>query len=833
MPGISVLRSGGEGSSLVIRGMEPKYSNVTLNGINLPATGGSTRGTNISGISQYVLQGVEVFKALTPDMEANAVGGTVNLKLQETPAGPHINVMAQGGYNDLNKYFGNYKFLAEASNRFLDNKLGIFFSANAERVNRSVETMSAGYGLQSTEVDILLNSANLNLINRIRYRQSLTLSMDYQIHPTTKLKLYGLYTHAGGEYDSQTKSYNMSGAGSVYYSMSYNPHGKSNMLHSALSGETKLNFLNMVLDYGLAYSINKSDNPDSRSWQYQFNNSSTSENTTLDIRRLDPKEVIPLFKDDIDSLYNTRLSNMQIRSNVLEDKNYTGYLDLTVPYRLGDRFSGNVKFGGRYRVKQRYQNKTAGTAGTGTGNPYSTNVLVQEVPWLVQNGSDVTAVNVEDRVIDDFLNGEYFFGWYFNFDRLNEITTAWADFSEDLYTNNPNTWMEVIPNWNQMGFAQILDECMMDDQDIREDYAAGYLMTELNAGSWLTLIPGVRYERTDASMNGWITTRPQFTGPTFWPIPGSDTSEVRSDAFWLPMMHLRVKPSKSVYAHLSYTNTLARPDFNTITPNYYYSSNSTPFVYKAMNPYLKTELWTNYDAQVTLHSNKIGLFSVSGFYKTVEDKIWFRSFRRLASDPPVPGYPENSVVAVSWWENHQYDIDLKGIEVEWQTSFWYLPGFLRYFTFNANYTFTESKTHYPFSWFETVVPPGGGRPTIVRFDSTATGPMLYQPKHIANVSLGYNYKGFNTWLSFQYNGEIYTGKNYYIHELDRIKENFYRLDLQMTYEFPLKIPGRLQLLANFANLSNFLETSKLAGDPRYTYQEKYGWTVDLGIRYRF
>ena len=120
LPGISVLR-----------GMEPKYSNVTLNGINLPSNSDNTRGTNISGISQYVLQGVEVYKALTADMEANAVGGTVNLKLQETPAGLHYNVMAQGGYNDLNQYFGNYKFLGEVSNRFLDNKLGVFFSGNA------------------------------------------------------------------------------------------------------------------------------------------------------------------------------------------------------------------------------------------------------------------------------------------------------------------------------------------------------------------------------------------------------------------------------------------------------------------------------------------------------------------------------------------------------------------------------------------------------------------------------------------------------------------------------------------------------------------------------
>jgi hypothetical protein len=111
--------------------------------------------------------------------------------------------------------------------------------------------------------------------------------------------------------------------------------------------------------------------------------------------------------------------------------------------------------------------------------------------------------------------------------------------------------------------------------------------------------------------------------------------------------------------------------------------------------------------------------------------------------------------------------------------------------------------------------------------------MLYQPKHIVNFSLGFNYKGFNTWLSLQYNGEIYTRKDYYVHDMDHIKENFYRVDLQMTYYLPLRIPGRLQLVGNFANLSNFLETRKLAGDPRYIYQEKYGWTADLGIRYRF
>lgn len=188
---------------------------------------------------------------------------------------------------------------------------------------------------------------------------------------------------------------------------------------------------------------------------------------------------------------------------------------------------------------------------------------------------------------------------------------------------------------------------------------------------------------------------------------------------------------------------------------------------------------------------------------------------------------------VSIWENHSYEVELMGVEFEWQTSFWYLPGPLKYFTLSLNYTYIQSETKYPLTWIEYVSPPEGGRPVPARFDSVTTGPMLFQPAHIANVSLGFNYKGFNTWLSFQYNGEIFTSKNYIVEELDGVKEHFYRMDLQMTYEIPLKIPGHLQVIGNFANLTNFTEVSRLSGDPRFTYQEAYGYTVDLGIRYKF
>ena len=299
------------------------------------------------------------------------------------------------------------------------------------------------------------------------------------------------------------------------------------------------------------------------------------------------------------------------------------------------------------------------------------------------------------------------------------------------------------------------------------------------------------------------------------------------------LIHLRIKPTKSLYFHFAYTQTISRPNFNAISPNIYINPGSTPFARHEQNPELRAELWTNYDAQVTFHGSKIGLLSVSGFYKTVEDKIWSRKFFRLQSDPIVPPFGQNHVVDMELWENHEYDVELQGVELEWQTSFWYLPGFLRHFTLYTNYTYTQSETSYPQTTLENQIPPEGGRPVKVRIDTVVTGPMLFQPKHIANASLGFNYKGFNTWLSFQYNGEIYTEKNYYEDELDRLKENFYRIDLQLTYDIPVKGDGKLQVLGNFANLSNFKEVQRLRGDPRFTYVEAYGWTFDLGVRYSF
>ena len=83
LPGISVTRSSGEAQGIVVRGMSPKFNQVQINGVVM-ATASDDRGVDLAGISSENLAGVEVYKAITPDMDANIIGGTINLQLAKS-----------------------------------------------------------------------------------------------------------------------------------------------------------------------------------------------------------------------------------------------------------------------------------------------------------------------------------------------------------------------------------------------------------------------------------------------------------------------------------------------------------------------------------------------------------------------------------------------------------------------------------------------------------------------------------------------------------------------------------------------------------------------------
>jgi len=111
IPGVSIRREGGEGNKVVIRGLSPKYNKITVNGTSLASTDSSNRSTDISMISQYMLEGIEVTKAGTPDQDGDVLGGTINFILKKAKPGFHGDVITQGIYNGLEEKAGDYKYV--------------------------------------------------------------------------------------------------------------------------------------------------------------------------------------------------------------------------------------------------------------------------------------------------------------------------------------------------------------------------------------------------------------------------------------------------------------------------------------------------------------------------------------------------------------------------------------------------------------------------------------------------------------------------------------------------------------------------------------------------
>jgi len=835
LPGLSLIRSGGEGVGIVIRGMDPSYSAVTVNGITLPSTNSSDRSTNISGISQFSLQTVEVLKAKTPDMDGNSVAGTINLELGEAPDSVIADLMAQGGFNNQNDYWRNYRFMGSISDRMFDKKLGVRFSAVVERVNRSAETMSAGYlvssntfgGVRSEQV--LMDNVNLNAVSRIPDKQSGTLVLDYSFSPDSKLTSYTLFSRSGGKDVTVTKYSDL--IHPVFNNAVSQSNGTDLLFSTSLRAKHALAWAD--IDYGLAYSQTHNYAPQSRSWTFiTYGGSTNPANNAL--KSLSPREVLAAYPDlgsSADSnLARLVLYNMGYYDSDMTQKNLTPYVDIEMPLQFSDAFGGRVKFGAKYSYTDRNSDYLAASQYPNRSSVFGT-LASADLDWVHLDPSRaVVALGMVDHNVSSFLDGQFPFGWYPSMDRLNQVWDWWNNLSNSYLAQGSQAVLNKFGSLQNVGFVPDILNSSLNQQSMIERYFGTYVMGELDYENLVKMVFGARYEKVTDDLQGHFV---EANATTYGlSIPGVPESATHNDEFWLPMAHLQITPVEWMKIHLAYSQALSRPDYGALMPNTYYGHTFPPYSYVTGNPHLNPELWMNYDLQIMFYGNEIGLFSVSGFFKEVKDKIWRRSYTRIPGDPIVPGFTNADQVQISEWSNHSDPGFVKGVEVEWQTNFWYLPGPLSCLSLNLSYTFLRSEQQYPTTRVWTTVTldsSGRPRPKLNRVDSSSTDQLQFQPNDIMNASLGFNYKGLNAWLSFQYSGVTLTGWTTQS-ELIPYRSSFYRWDFQVSQKLPV---DGLELLFNIANISNHQEVSTMRGDSRPTYIESYGWTSDLGLRYRF
>ncbi|NBC67151.1 MAG: TonB-dependent receptor plug domain-containing protein [Bacteroidetes bacterium] len=103
VPAVSVQRDQGEARYVQIRGTNPNLSNISINGEQIPSPEGDVRYAALDMIPSDVLSSIEVTKAITPDMDGDAIGGSVNLNTLSAVRDEQLfEVTVAPGYNNPN-----------------------------------------------------------------------------------------------------------------------------------------------------------------------------------------------------------------------------------------------------------------------------------------------------------------------------------------------------------------------------------------------------------------------------------------------------------------------------------------------------------------------------------------------------------------------------------------------------------------------------------------------------------------------------------------------------------------------------------------------------------
>ena len=815
LPGVAIQRSGGEANKIAIRGLSPKYNTVTVNGVRVPSVDTRDRSVDLSLVSSNMLDGIEVTKALTPDKDADAIGGTVDLRLRTAPYKLFADLQLSGGYTALQGTTGNYKIVGSTGKRFLDKKLGLIVGFNADSYDRSADKFSGGYELipdpQNGNV-LTPNVTSLNLRENSNTRRRLggNALIDYTFGQG-KVVWNTFYNYLGNEGSTRTNEFAI-GSNRHKYSLSESV-GDASIFTSSLNVEQNLDWLKFDLGASISASLN--EHPNDYYWDFMEESAFNGADLGL-IRFAPPATIPPVFKNNIENTYFNYL-NITNRKTTEQQSGITANIE--IPYSFSRQVNGYIKFGGKYRRMDRsHDQEEIGRGMYYGGDQEARNIVAQQFPDLgLETGMNRFPLTFfqDDYSRDNFLNGEFPIGYTLNGGILRQVTDI------------------LSPYFNYIGQSSL-----SNDYEGMEEYGAVYAMTELNFGSYITLMPGVRYETeyTDYSAKFALGSEDRALGVDGLPttVAYRDTSTTRRNQHLLPMIHLQIKPVEWVNLRLAYTHTISRPSFTQFAPITYVSRFRDWL--SAPNTQLKTSTAVNYDAALSVYRNKLGFFTISAFYKEISGLIWGVNFPLLQGQTILPeiNIPNlNGVPRVGTSLNNEYLATVKGIEFDWQTSFWYLPSFLKGLVLNVNLTVLESETKYPqFSRQSIAIEPRPLRPPFTRdviVDTFRVGRMPDQPSSIANITIGYDYKGFSIRASYLYQSDILRSLASNA-ENDQYTQDYYRYDLSVKQQ----LPYNLQVFGNFNNLNNRADRNYQSSIGNYpTFIEYYGFTMDLGVRYQF
>ncbi|MGC9365302.1 MAG: TonB-dependent receptor [Fidelibacterota bacterium] len=843
LPGVSTLESSGEANKVVIRGLAPQYNTISVEGVKLTSTGSSQigvsalgntsgsisndRSVDLSMISPYMIKSMSVFKSLTPDMNANSIGGSVNMELREAPSQLHYDLLWQSGYTAKTGNYGNYRAVASASQRFFVDKLGAYLLVNAEKYDRDADNMDAFYNTSSSTIDtttgyrpVRVRDVTLRRHIETRKRYGGNLILDYKL-PSGSIKAVNMFTRLASDYSDNNTVLHYSD-GVLYFNYR---EGENITDLSVNSIALKYDFGRMQMDMNISRTASENNLPESPYLQFQTGDilpSNVPDNTI-------PEDLVRLI--DFPGADKVYLTNINIFSSLYKESKNTISSNFKFPFAVSTFLTGYLKIGGQYYHQKNSNDQKTPYARINKTGDFQT-AMVEDLEKVFGIPVDSATAKFtgarflgDENLMGSFLDNE-FGEIYFACD-----PTIPAEMAEYL-ANSPQWRGKATGGPEQTGgWYSGMFQTLANSYKYMEEYYATYVMSEIKYRN-IMIVGGARYEKTAS----------KYTAYNMFDMRNPDAQNCDTvvakpkSEFVLPMVQAKYSPFGWFDIRYAYTQTLARPDYHQMSPKITY--NNPRNVVRAGNPDLQPALACNHDLYLTFHGNKLGLFSIGGFYKTVEDFTYSYAYKlhETSDDEMVRTIDDFNIMGIKpdkdkgptlyTYINSPYKAYVKGIEFDLQTRFWYLPFPLDGVILGANYTMIESRTRYPYN---DEVTDYTTRPPVTKTQfATRPGRLIYQPNDVVNAYVGYEYKGFSARLSFLFQGNSVSRIGTFP-EQDGYTKDYFRIDASLRQKLPWH---GTEIYLDASNLNNALNESAQITIDGFTNVKHYGATANLGVRFR-
>ncbi|HWG19856.1 MAG TPA: TonB-dependent receptor [Terracidiphilus sp.] len=652
LPSVTLERDEGEGKYVQVRSTEPRLTNTTVDGVNLPSEEPGVRQIKFDAIPSSLVESVQVSKTLLANMEGDGIGGSVNLITREATDTPTVEITALGGYTPIENGRGNTTETATFGRRFGANKrFGFIVGGSYDWEGRGIDDFEPVPDVNSGSP--WFDGASLREYQYFRPRIGVAGSLDYRIRDGSNVYaryLYSDFKNYGDRWAYQLQD-NTPG---VSLLAPQNQGGTPSFDGELRNPDIQVGSLilggNHVLNttwYTWEANIGLSSYGGSPYSDAGFSSTLSSSNCEFNPGATKDKYLPQWNQACFSEIQNP--DNFTL-DQISRDLGKAAQLNLGVGgsgakrYHIGSR-SAVFEYGGKFRNEHKY------------ADTYNLT--------LTPNGT-VGMSQFPNRMVNHnyYNGGTYQLGYNVSL----EDVLAYSNSNASAFT--PSS-------------TQGIDS---SDFGIVEQVSAGYVMNTIDFSNGVRFIAGLRAENTFDGVHNLS-----------FGDDGSITPNAYSGSYYtlLPSASLRFNAGPDSYIRLIYARGMSRPDPQDIAQPLNWGVNgngANKYSVNFGNANLKAETGDDVDVLYDHYFKTFGVISAGYFYKALHDPIVQSTYQLTNYLPPgAPPVDRGNYLATqpvnagSAW--------LSGFETSYLQHYTSLPGMLGGLGLSANYSYIGSSTN--------------------------------------------------------------------------------------------------------------------------------------------